>query len=79
MEGFFHEESDYGYPPDQGWVGETAQAIGKGIHDNQQEGNMCMKTVNFDGATSYSYIRFDGTPDNEEYDNVFGCDYANYD
>lgn len=78
IEAFFQEESDYGYPPDRGWVGETAEAIGNSISENQVEGDMCMKMVNFDGATSYSYIRYDGTPDNEEYDNVFGCDQAPY-
>jgi hypothetical protein len=79
MEAFFQEQSDYGYPPDRGWVGETANAIGQGINERQTEGNMCMKMVNYDGATSYTYIRYDGTPDDETYDNVFGCDYANYD
>jgi hypothetical protein len=79
IEAFFHEESDYGYPPDRGWVGELANTVGNSISEHQGEGDMCMKMVNFDGATSYSYIRYDGTPDNEEYDNVFGCDVASYD
>jgi len=79
MEAFIHEESDYGYPPDRGWVGETAQLIGDSITEHQTEGDMCMKMINFDGATSYSFIRYDGTPDNEEYTDVFGCDQANYD
>lgn len=79
IEAFIHEESDYGYPPDRGWVGELANDIGNSISEHQTEGVMCMKMINFDSATSYSYIQYDGTPDNEEFDQVFGCDQVNYD
>jgi hypothetical protein len=80
IEAFITEESDYGYPPDNGWLGEAAGQIGEGIHDYHTEGatDMCMKITNFDGATSHSYLKYDGTPDDEQFDSVFGCDTTDY-
>jgi hypothetical protein len=80
IEAFVAEESDYGYPPDNGWLGEAANQIGNGVHDYHTEGasDMCVKITNFDGAVSHTYMKYDGTPDDEQFDSVFGCDTTDY-
>lgn len=80
IEGYVQEDSDYGYPPNNGWLDETAQAAGKGMHEYHMSGavDMCAKIENYDTATAYAYFMYDGTEDNEQFDQVFGCDTFDY-
>ena len=82
IEAYYQEaKEDYEYPPDRGWVQDTGGTIGNQIYDDTLEansGDVCIKLVNYLGNTAYTYMKYDGTDDNEQYDQVFGCENEEY-
>jgi len=82
IEAYYQEaQEEYEYPPDRGWVQETGGTIGNQIHADTVEsnsGDVCVKLVNYLGNTAYTYMKYDGTEDNEQYDQVFGCENEEY-
>lgn len=82
IEAYYQEaKEDYEYPPDRGWVQETGGTIGNEIYYDtldSNSGDVCVKMVNYLGNTAYTYMKYDGTEDNEQYDQVFGCENEEY-